>query len=200
MLEAIDSVRSRYAIDDDRTSVRGFSMGGAACWQFAVHYADRWVAANPGAGFAETAEFLKVFQKETVQPAWYEQKLWHWYDCTDYALNLLQCPTVAYSGEIDSQKQAADIMEQALAKLGIQLTHIIGPQTKHAYHKDAAVTVERLMASIAERGRVRVPRKSISSPTRCATTRWAGSQSKDSANIGSERRSTRGLWTNIACT
>ena len=43
----------------NRIAVRGFSMGGAACWHFAVHYPDRWVAANPGAGFAETPEFLK---------------------------------------------------------------------------------------------------------------------------------------------
>ena len=112
------------------------------------------------AGFAETAEFLKVFQKETVQPAWYEQKLWHLVRLHRLlALNLLQCPTVAYSGEIDSQKQAADIMEQARQSSAFNLTHIIGPQTKHAYHKDAAVTVERLMASIAERGRARVPRE-----------------------------------------
>jgi|TARA_B110000037_G_scaffold217173_1_gene277623 predicted peptidase len=38
-----------YPIDDDRIAVRGFSMGGAACWQFAVHYPDLWFAANPGA-------------------------------------------------------------------------------------------------------------------------------------------------------
>ena len=93
-------------------------MGGAACWQFAVHYSDRWFAANPGAGFAETPRFLNVFQKETVTPTWYEQKLWHLYDCTDYAANLLQCPTVAYSGELDSQKQAADVMAEALKKEG----------------------------------------------------------------------------------
>ena len=65
-------------------------MGGAACWQFAVHEADRWFAANPGAGFAETPQFLKVFQDEKVQPTWYERALWHLYDCTDYAANLRQ--------------------------------------------------------------------------------------------------------------
>ena len=46
-LEAIESVAKRYRIDEDRISVRGFSMGGAAAWQFAVHYTDRWFAANP---------------------------------------------------------------------------------------------------------------------------------------------------------
>ena len=40
------------------------------------------------------------------------------YDCTDYAVNLFNCPTVAYSGEIDKQKQAADVMAKALADEG----------------------------------------------------------------------------------
>jgi acetyl esterase/lipase len=153
VLEAIESVRSRYRVDPDRIAVRGFSMGGAACWQFAVHYSDRWFAANPGAGFAETPRFLKVFQKETLQPTWYEQKLWHLYDCVDWAENLAQCPTVAYSGEIDNQKQAADVMAEALDKVGIELTHVIGPQTKHAYHPASKREVERRLASLAEAGR-----------------------------------------------
>ncbi len=112
--EALDSVRDRYRIDDDRIAVRGFSMGGAAAWHFAVHYADRWFAANPGAGFSETPLFLDVFQKETLEPTWYERKLWHLYDCTDWAVNLRQCPTVAYSGDLDNQKQAADVMAEAM--------------------------------------------------------------------------------------
>ena len=88
-------------------------MGGAAVWQFAVHYPDLWFAANPGAGFSETPDFLKVFQSETLTPTWYEQKLWRMYDCTGYAANLAHLPTIAYSGEIDKQKQAADIMAVA---------------------------------------------------------------------------------------
>ena len=43
--------------------------------------------------------------EETVQPTWYEQKLWHLYDCTDYAINLFNCPTVAYSGENDARSK-----------------------------------------------------------------------------------------------
>lgn len=156
-LEAIESVQSRYPIDPDRIAVRGFSMGGASCWQFAVHYPGRWFAANPGAGFAETPRFLNVFQKETLQPTWYEKALWHMYDCTDVAENLAQCPTVAYSGEIDGQKQAADVMAEALEQEGIELTHIIGPQTKHAFHPAAKIEIERRLASLAEAGRRRFP-------------------------------------------
>ncbi|HEU5118300.1 MAG TPA: prolyl oligopeptidase family serine peptidase, partial [Isosphaeraceae bacterium] len=157
--EALESTQSHYKIDPDLISVRGFSMGGAACWQFAVHDSSRWFAANPGAGFAETARFLDVFQKETLTPTWYEQKLWRLYDCDLYATNLHQCPTVAYSGEIDSQKQAADVMEEALAKVGIRLTHIIGPQTKHAYHPDSKVIVQAKLDSLADSGRNRSPQE-----------------------------------------
>lgn len=160
VLEAIDAVKASYHIDDDRVSVRGFSMGGAACWQFAVHQTDRWFAAAPGAGFSETQDFLKVFQKETLQPTAYEQKLWHLYDCTDYAGNLSQLPTVAYSGELDSQKQAADMMEQALAKdAKLKLTHLIGPQTKHAYHPITKKEIDKKIDSLAVKGRTRIPRE-----------------------------------------
>lgn len=157
VLEALDSVKQRYRIDEDRISVRGFSMGGAAAWQFAVHYPDLWFAANPGAGFSETPRFLKVFQQESLEPTPYEKTLWHLYDCTDYAANLIACPTVAYSGELDSQKQAADVMAEALKEEGIELTHIIGPQTKHAYHPEAKREVEQRMGSLAARGRQKFP-------------------------------------------
>ena len=157
VLEALDDVKHRFRIDDDRISVRGFSMGGAACWQFAVHYADRWFAANPGAGFSETPEFLKFFQKEKLDPKWYEKKLWQWYDCPGYVANLMQCPTIAYSGELDIQKQAADIMAPAFSGEGVDMLHIIGPKTKHTIHPDSMREIEQRMDQLAERGRNRYP-------------------------------------------
>ena len=157
-LEALEHAKKFYAIDDDRIVMRGFSMGGAAAWQFAVHYADLWCAANPGAGFAETAEFLGGFQSEDVSTAsWYQKKLWHWYDATDNALNLQMCPTIAYSGEIDKQKQAADIMERALRGEQADLMHIIGPQTGHKIHPDSLIEIEKRLADICALGRDRNP-------------------------------------------
>ena len=156
-LEALEHVRQSYRIDEDRILVRGFSMGGAACWQFAVHYADRWAAAQPGAGFSETPDFLKTFQGETLTPKPWEKTLWHWYDCTDWAINLSNLPTIAYSGELDKQKQAADMMEKALAEEGMQLVHLIGPGTGHKFHPETLADIEARLASIADRGRDRVP-------------------------------------------
>jgi hypothetical protein len=66
---------------------------------------------------------------------------------------------VAYSGEEDTQKQAADVMEAALKNISIDLVHIIGPKTKHAYHPDSRAEVDRRMEQLAVVGRNRVPRR-----------------------------------------
>jgi pimeloyl-ACP methyl ester carboxylesterase len=155
--EALEQVKKFYPIDENRLVVRGFSLGGAACWHMAVHHAWRWAAAAPGAGFSETPDFLKVFQNEKLKPTWYEQKLWHLYDCTDWALNLYHCPTVAYSGENDKQKQAADVMATAMSKVGLDLTHIIGPKMGHSYDLGSKKEINRRIDSIAELGRNPVP-------------------------------------------
>src|SRR5262249_47468640 len=78
---------------------------------------------------------------------------------TDYAVNLFNCPTVAYSGEIDKQKQAADIMARAMAAEGLTLEHVIGPKTAHAYHPQAKEEINRRIDSIAARGRNPVPKR-----------------------------------------
>jgi len=155
--EALEATQKDYPIDDRRIVVRGFSLGGASCWHMAVHHAGRWAAAAPGAGFSETPDFLKVFQSEKLQPSWFEQKLWRWYNATDSARNLLNCPTVAYSGEIDKQKQAADMMAEALALEGVNLVHIIGPKTAHKYHPESKLEINRRIDLIVAPGRKTVP-------------------------------------------
>ena len=156
-LEALDAVGKNYRVDADRLVMRGFSMGGAAAWQFAVHYPSLFCAAAPGAGFSETAEFLRVFQNEKVVVREDEKKLWHMYDCTDYALNLFNLPTVAYSGENDSQKQAADIMAKAIKAEGMELVHLIGPKTGHSYHPEVKKELNKQIDKIAEQGRPALP-------------------------------------------
>ncbi|MDB4537889.1 prolyl oligopeptidase family serine peptidase, partial [Akkermansiaceae bacterium] len=156
-LEALAHVKKNYRIDDNRIAVRGFSMGGAACWQFAVHYADQWCAANPGAGFSETEEFLKMCGGEEPEALPFQRTLWHLYDCTDYAANLTNLPTIAYSGGIDKQKQAADMMEKALNKRGLPLTHIIGPKTAHKIEEGAKKEISKLVDAAANSGRQRLP-------------------------------------------
>jgi hypothetical protein len=159
VLEAIEHVKSRFSIDPNRINIRGFSMGGAGCWQMAVHYPGMWCTATPGAGFSETTQFLEIFQKEKFQPAWFQARLLHWYDCPDWSANLRHLPLVAYSGELDRQKQAADVMQEALRARDIPMTHIIGPQTEHKYHPDAKVKIEEWMTEQNAKGRTEFPKE-----------------------------------------
>lgn len=146
-LEAIEHAKAQYPIDSHRIAMRGFSMGGAAAWHMAVHYPDRWFAATPGAGFSETPDFLKVFQSEELKPYWFEEKLWQMYDCPVWVENLKLVPTIAYSGQLDKQKQAADIMAKASWNLPeldrFELTHIVAPNTAHTIAPEARQEIER---------------------------------------------------------
>jgi hypothetical protein len=156
--EALENVRKHYPIDENRISVRGFSMGGAATWHLGAHYASQWAAISPGAGFVDTFIFQKVSRWPT-QPPWYVQKLWHLYDVTDYAANLFNCPVVAYSGEIDAQREAAELMNRAMAREGIELVHIIGPKTAHKFEPNAKEEVARRVDALIEKGRDPLPKK-----------------------------------------
>lgn len=157
VLEGIEFVKNLVPVDQNRISIRGFSMGGAGCWQMAVHYPGTWFAATPGAGFCETTEFLRIFQKEEFKPTTFQKPLLHWYDCPDWSSNLRYLPTIAYSGELDRQKQAADVMEASLRSKGIELPHIIGPQTEHKYHPDSKAEITKRLDEFATAGRNEYP-------------------------------------------
>ena len=159
LFEALAHAKEHYSIDPGKLVVRGFSMGGASCWQFATHYGSLWAAAAPGAGFAESKEFLRLgTNPDKPLPAPWEQTLWRWYDSTVYAGNLANVPTIAYSGETDGQKQAADIMLKFLDREGLSVPHVIGPQTAHKYHPDSKREIEEFLAK-AVADRVAVPDK-----------------------------------------
>ena len=96
VLEAIESVERRYAIDPDRIVLMGFSMGGAGAWHLGAHYAERWAGVHAGAGFVDVARYQHL--APDAFPPWYEQKLWGVYDVPDYVRNLFNLPVVAYSG------------------------------------------------------------------------------------------------------
>lgn len=159
LLEALDDVKKRYPVDENRLVDIGFSMGGASSWQFAVHYGDLFAAASPGAGFSESREFLHIPQAEVDAMKPWEVALWHLYDCTDYAANISMIPTVAYAGEIDGQKQASDMMQKAMAAEGLEMERLIGPKTGHAYEKNTRVQLDKRLAELTALGRNPMPEK-----------------------------------------
>src|SRR5260370_2860084 len=98
-----------------------------------------WAAASPGAGFAESAQYLKIKTTGDAALPWWEQKLWHYYDAVDCAVNLFNLPTVEYHGEVDPQQQAGDLMARAMAEERMRLVRALRPQTAHKVHPDSRI-------------------------------------------------------------
>jgi pimeloyl-ACP methyl ester carboxylesterase len=153
LFEILQSMQKQYPIDENRTVLTGFSMGGAAVWHLAAHYPDQWVAASPGAGFAETRRYQNIDVNGPNAPPWWEQRLWHLYDATDYAGNLANLPLIAYHGELDKQRQSSDVMDEAMKEEGLKMERIVGPGVAHKYEEKAKGELDRRLGEHAHVGR-----------------------------------------------
>ena len=159
VIEALAAVRAQYPIDALRIAVAGFSMGGGSTWHLATHYPGLWCAASPGAGFAETPIFTKANAPgKEVRPVW-EQLLWRHYEATGIAQNLFNVPTLAYTGEIDGQREASELMEAAMAQNSLKLERFIGPQTAHKYHDATKAELTTRLEALITSGRPATPRE-----------------------------------------
>lgn len=113
-----------------RVVLRGFSMGGAGTWHIGLHHPDQFCAIGPGAGFTTTRGYVGNLPAKLPD---YQERCLHIYDAVDYAENVFNVPVVAYSGEIDPQKKAADNIENALKgfKETFKFTHLVAPGLEH---------------------------------------------------------------------
>jgi hypothetical protein len=159
VFEALAHTQKHFTLDPARTAVAGFSMGGASAWHLGAHHAGMWCFVAPGAGFAETREYAKVFSAGKTPPPWWEQVLWRWYDATEYAANLSNVPTIAYSGELDKQIQATQIMMRFAEKEGVQIEHFIGPKTEHKYEPETKKKLQARLAEIWQKPKLANPQK-----------------------------------------
>jgi pimeloyl-ACP methyl ester carboxylesterase len=155
VLEVVADVQRHYLIDPSRIVLIGFSMGGAGAWHIGAHYTDKWVAVCPGAGFAETAHYQRLTPDRF--PPSYEQTLWGLYDVPGYVRNLFNTETVAYSGELDRQIQAARVMEEAFQQEGRTLTHLIGPGVEHKYEPETLKELLRRVDAVVAKGQDKSP-------------------------------------------
>ncbi len=156
--EALEDVKKHFHVDSNRILVRGFSMGGASAWHIGAHYGTDFAAVAPGAGFAETVDFFG-YTRRGVTLNWYEDKLLHLTNATDYAANFFNVPVVAYNGDKDGQKQAADVMQVSMEKEGLTLSRVTGLNIGHAYTPAAIVELDSRMDALADKGRVLYPRE-----------------------------------------
>ena len=158
--EAIEHTAGLVNIDRRRLSIRGFSMGGAGCWHLAVHDPTRWLAANPGAGFVDTIVYQGWQQQLPYELTEARKKLLHWYDVLPWTANLQNTHTIAYSGEVDKQKQAADRVYQRSQELGFDWPYVIGAKMGHKIDGKSAKEIDQTIARWAGQP-TKSPRKEI---------------------------------------
>jgi hypothetical protein len=97
VFEAIAAVQKRFKIDDKRILLRGFSMGGEGAWHIALHYPDRFAAAEIGAG-----TWSRRSQTPGLQPYQYATlKIWE--NMEEWALNGFNLPLAGHDGDHDTQ-------------------------------------------------------------------------------------------------
>lgn len=145
--EAIEHVSGRLKIDPARISIRGFSMGGAGTWHLAAHSPDRWFAANPGAGFVDTIRYQNWdVQGMPYDPGHWGERLMRWYDVPPWVENLRNTRVLAYSGEVDKQRQAAEFMIAAATQAGFEVPHVIGAGMGHKIDDDSAAEMDEQLA------------------------------------------------------
>lgn len=97
VFEGIAAVKKRFRIDDQRVMLRGFSMGGEGAWHIALHYPDRFAAAEIGAG-----TWSRRSQRAGLAPYQYAAlKIWE--NMEEWALNGFNLPLAGHDGDTDTQ-------------------------------------------------------------------------------------------------
>lgn len=140
------------AVDPNRIVLRGFSMGGAGTWHIGLHRPDEFCVIGPGAGFTTTHGYIGNLPAKLPD---YQEKCLHIYDALDYAENAFNVPVVAYSGENDGQKKAADNIENALKGFQepLRFTHLIAPGLEHKMPPEWQAKAEAEYRKYADKGR-----------------------------------------------
>ena len=97
VFEAIAAVQKRFKIDNQRILLRGFSMGGEGAWHIALHYPDRFAAAEIGAG-----TWSRRGELSGLQPYQYAA-LRIWENMPEWAINVFNLPLAGHDGDSDTQ-------------------------------------------------------------------------------------------------
>jgi dienelactone hydrolase len=163
VFEALQDVKRRFSIDENRITLRGFSMGGAGAWHLGLHYPDLWNSVGPGAGFVD---FYKYQNQKKQLPPWQHATLGI-YDAVDYAMNAANVPVCSYGGENDAQLVASTTMASSAAAIGVDLNVIVGPGMGHRFDASSRREFMKFHLQHTQQGRpAYLKRKSIRFTTR----------------------------------
>jgi predicted esterase len=141
-------------LDPSRVVLRGFSMGGAGTWQLGLHTPGRWALLGPGAGFTTTHGYARELPPK-LPP--YQEACLHIYDAADYAENVFDVPVVAYAGQKDPQRQAAETVQARLKALDLSMEFLTAPGVAHHFPPEWRKKAEEAYARKLLPGRPEYP-------------------------------------------
>jgi dienelactone hydrolase len=156
VFEAMNDVKRRFRIDEDRITLHGFSMGGAGAWHLGLHHPDVWSSVGPGAGFVD---FYRYQKKDPENPEHRlpepQDKTLTIYDSINYAMNAFNVPVCTYGGENDPQLLASTSMAEAADAVDVPIKVIIGPRMGHAFDPESQKQFMAFHLEQSEKGRPR---------------------------------------------
>jgi predicted esterase len=141
-------------LDASRVVLRGFSMGGAGTWQLGLHTPGRWALLGPGAGFTTAHGYVKDLPAKLPS---YQEACLHIYDAADYAENVSNVPVVAYAGQEDPQRQAAETIEARLKPIGLSIELLSAPGVAHRFPSEWQKKAEAAYARKLSQGKPEYP-------------------------------------------
>lgn len=138
VLEAIAAVRQRYAIDPERITITGSSMGGAATWYLISHYPDLFAGAVPRCGYCDYRLWEKPGGLTFPMHPW-EEPSWQSRSAALLVENLAHTPVWMVHGEwdravgggvpVEHSRQMARLMGDA----GYTCRYTEAPKTGHHF-------------------------------------------------------------------
>jgi dienelactone hydrolase len=148
-------------LDNKRSVLRGFSMGGAGTWHLGLHFPDQWCVISPGAGFTTTHGYLKDLPAE-LPP--HQETCLRIYDAVDYAENAFNVPIVSYGGDKDPQLQASRNIEERLRshaeggnEKGFSMKLLVAPGLGHQFPPEWQKKMAEARSEYIEKGREDYP-------------------------------------------
>ena len=136
VLEAIEHIASHYAIDRDRITITGSSMGGAAVWYLISHYPDLFAGATPFCGYCDYRLWEKPGGLTFHMHEW-EEPSWQSRSAAFLVENLEHTPVWMVHGEwdraigggvsVEHSRQMSRLMEEK----GYPYTYTEVPKTGH---------------------------------------------------------------------
>ena len=139
--DVIESVMQVVAIDPDRITVTGASMGGAATWYHASHYPGVWAGAAPFCGYCDYQLWKKPGGTTFHRSPW-EEFSWRSRGASYRVQNMRHVPTRIIHGEWDrSVGGGVDVvhsrsMDRKLSELGFAHEYHEIPETGHGCRTD----------------------------------------------------------------